>query len=68
MKTIWHNRNFWRSGSAKCSKKRGGFLEMATEPILMALDVAEVQRRHGLARSSVSVRLLVANKAGSEFF
>src|SRR5256884_689990 len=26
---------------------------MATEPILAALDVAEVQRRHGLARSSV---------------
>jgi len=26
---------------------------MATEPILVALDVAEVQRRHGLARSSV---------------
>src|SRR5260370_18541276 len=44
---------FWRSGSAKCSKKLGGFLEMATEPILVALDVAEVQRRHGLARSSV---------------
>jgi len=26
---------------------------MATEPILAALDVAEVQRRHGLDRSSV---------------
>src|SRR5258708_33217691 len=43
----------WVAGSAKCSTKRGGCLEMATEPILAALDVAEVQRRHGLARSIV---------------
>src|SRR5216684_3035705 len=44
---------FLRSGSTKCSKKLGGCLKMETEPILATLDAAEVQRRHGIARSSV---------------
>src|SRR5258708_32093302 len=43
----------WVAGSTKCSTKRGGCLEMATEPILAAIDVAAVQRRHCLARSGV---------------
>jgi len=51
---------------------------MATEPILAALDVAEVQRRHGLARSSVlsgywsltkpEVNFLIAATAAAGFW
>src|SRR5260370_24809446 len=44
---------FWGARSGKDCTGLGGCLEMATEPILAALDVAEVQRRHDLARSSV---------------
>jgi heme o synthase len=35
------------------STQLGGGLEMATEPILSALDIASVRRRHGLARAGV---------------
>jgi protoheme IX farnesyltransferase len=41
------------SGCASTSKKLGDLLEMATEPILAALDFPTVQHRYGLARSGV---------------
>src|SRR5689334_4149706 len=44
---------FWRSASAKCPSKLGGYLAMATEPVLALLDAAAVPRRPVFPRSGV---------------